>query len=184
MSLRPLLPSDVVGKILQQIQSDIGCIVQNPPDRLIVLLLWVREWVSHPSRSAGVWSSSSRGLLLIPPPGLARDPPTLQKQTDSGCRENFAPIWEVLWNVKMRRRGTMGMGARQDCQSVLLLLLAPRIIRGFSMVHEEAGQQVGIISHPQQPVNSSNMCHAMIQVSLKPSIDVIVYYMILYDSTW
>ena len=38
-----------------------------------------------------------------------------------------------------------------------------------------------IISHPQ-PVNSSNMCHAMIQVSLKPSIDVIVYYIILYDS--
>ena len=71
----------------------------------------------------------------------------------------------------------MGMGARQDCQSLLLLLLAPRLIRGFSMVHEEAGQQVGIISHPQ-PVNSSNMCHAMIQVSLKPSIEMfIVYYL-------
>ena len=72
----------------------------------------------------------------------------------------------------------MGMGARQDCQSVLLLLLAPRIIRGFSMVHEEAGQQVGIISHPQQPVNSSNMCQAMIKVSQKHSIEMfIVYYL-------
>ena len=66
----------------------------------------------------------------------------------------------------------MGMEARQDCQSLLLLLLAPQLIRGFSMVHKEAGQQVGIICHPQQPVNSSNMCHAMIKVSLKPSIDI------------
>ena len=63
-----------------------------------------------------------------------------------------------------------GMGVRKDCQSLLFVLLAPGLIRGFSMVHEEVGQQVGIISHPQQPVNSSNTCHAMIIVSLKPCI--------------
>ena len=43
----------------------------------------------------------------------------------------------------------MGMGVSKDCQGLLLVLLAPGLIRGFSMVHEEAGQQVSIISHPQ-----------------------------------
>merc|ERR1712130_117275 len=42
----------------------------------------------------------------------------------------------------MRNMRNMGRATRQDCQSLLLLLLAPQLIRGFSMVHKEEKQQV------------------------------------------